>query len=126
MAVDGKKTCIVCGKKFSTRVRKPDGTWQDMPHKRTCSQTCSDYWHNKMRYQVRREKVTAKVYKTRGVPVKAKCPYCGVLHTVLMAKQPLVMPRLYCKLHLGCREEWEAVGAPRLGFTTARVSRPSC
>lgn len=118
------KTCIVCGKKFSTRTRKADGTCQHFPNKKTCSPKCSDAWHNKLRYEIRREKF--KVYKTKSVPVKAKCPYCEAIHTVLMAKQPLVMPRLYCKLHLGCREEWEAVGAPRLGFTTSRVSRPSC
>lgn len=105
MPMTTQKTCIVCGKKFSTRTQKANGAWQDTPHKRTCSQTCSDYWHNKMRYEVRREKF--KVYKTKSVQVKAKCPYCEAIHTVLMDKAPIITPRIYCKQHQWCRDERE-------------------
>jgi hypothetical protein len=106
--VDGKKTCIVCGKKFSTRTRKSDGTWQHFPNKKTCSPKCSEFCHNKKRYQVRRPKLTDKVYKTKSVQVKAKCPYCESIHTVLMDKAPIITPRIYCKQHQWCRDEWEA------------------
>jgi predicted nucleic acid-binding Zn ribbon protein len=100
--VDGKKTCIVCGKKFSTRTQKANGA-------RTCSQTCSDYWHNKMRWRrAEQQGNPIKTYRKKQVKVTCKCPYCGVLHTVLMDKAPIITPRIYCKQHQWCRDEWEA------------------
>jgi hypothetical protein len=103
------KTCIVCGKKFSTRTQKANGAWQDTPHKRTCSQTCSDYWHNKMRWRrAEQQGNPIKTYQKKQTKVTCKCPYCGVLHTVLMDKAPIITPRIYCKQHQWCRDEWEA------------------
>jgi len=53
---------------------------------------------------------------TTAVPVTAKCPKCGVFHTVMLA--PLQVergktPRIYCTQHEGNRSrrtEWQETG----------------
>ena len=114
------KTCIVCGKKFSTRTQKANGAWQDTPHKRTCSQTCSDYWHNKMRW--RKGKVApVKVYKKKQVKVQCKCPFCKVIHYESWDRPPSVIPwPSYCKAHKWCKEADD----PELsGMAGSRITR---
>lgn len=51
-----------------------------------------------------RERIRDKSYN-RGEKVQCKCPVCGIYHMVEMAKQPVFMPRIYCKLHERYREE---------------------
>lgn len=62
-----------------------------------------------------------KTYRKKQVKVTCKCPYCGVLHTVLMDKAPIITPRIYCKQHQWCRDEWEAQDIAAGARTTRRA-----
>ena len=115
------KTCIVCGKKFSTLIKTIKGKWQVSPHKKTCSPKCSDLWHNKLRHQRPEQRdAPVKKYKTRKVYVLARCPYCGVVHDVIMERKPIVMPRIYCRQHEKLREQPELEVS---GMAGSRITR---
>ncbi len=66
----------------------------------------------------KREKVKREQRRTllTAVPVTAKCPKCGNLHTVKLAPAQVEkgkLPRLYCPQHEGNRfkrSEWQETG----------------
>lgn len=100
------KTCIVCGRQFSTH----NGV-QNRPQTKVCSPECRRKWASIRHHGLyipkrggpKPERI--KAYQPRkGITVTAKCPACGIYHDVMMDKRPIVTPRIYCRIHEWCRE----------------------